>query len=350
MRKQAKDTITFKPKEETKKLVSGLSDRAKEIIIKRYGLGKIARRMTLEAIGEEYGITRERVRQIENYALASIRRLPEYEAAQLVFDELKALVNFYGGIVHEKSFLDAVSDNEITKNHIHFLLVLSDAFFKIKEDKEFHHRWTTNKEMADKVHQSIDKLCRNFNQDDLVSEEALVKTFLVELQDVVDELSDRQEEVARHWLKISKKLSFNPLGEWGLAQSPNIKMRGIRDYAFLVLRHHGSPMHFTEVANSIYQLFDKKAHPATCHNELIKDDRFVLVGRGLYALVEWGYSKGVVAEVIKNILAKDGPLTKDEIITRVLKERHVKANTIIVNLQNSPLFVRVDDGRYALNS
>lgn len=93
-------------------------------------------------------------------------------------------------------------------------------------------------------------------------------------------------------------------------------------------------------------MFDKKAHTATTHNELIKDDRFVLVGRGLYALSEWGYMTGVVKDVIAEILEKEGPLTKEEVVEKVLRERYVKNNTIVVNLQDSDLFDRDEEGRY----
>lgn len=105
-------------------------------------------------------------------------------------------------------------------------------------------------------------------------------------------------------------------------------------------------MHFVEVAKAIAKSFNKKAHPATCHNELIKDKRFVLVGRGLYALAEWGYTKGIVADVIRTLLEKEGPLTKEEVVSKVLKERHVKENTIIVNLQNPKFFKKDKSGKY----
>ncbi len=107
-------------------------------------------------------------------------------------------------------------------------------------------------------------------------------------------------------------------------------------------------MHFKEVAESIKNLFDKKAHVATTHNELIKDKRFVLVGRGLYALSEWGYLNGVVKDVIAKVLEKHGPLTKDEIVDKVLKERYVKENTIMVNLQNAKHFKKDKQGKYSL--
>ena len=107
-------------------------------------------------------------------------------------------------------------------------------------------------------------------------------------------------------------------------------------------------MHFTEVAKGIEKLFGRETHPATTHNELIKDGRFVLVGRGMYALKEWGYVQGVVRDVIRNILRENGPLTKDQIIEKVLKERHVKPGTVVVNLQNQKYFKRGKDGKFVL--
>ena len=143
-------------------------------------------------------------------------------------------------------------------------------------------------------------------------------------------------------------MSKYPLGEWGKSDSQNVKTKGIRDYAYLAMRKHGSPIHFRDIAKLIEKLFNKKAHIATTHNELIKDKRFVLVGRGLYALTEWGYASGVVREVIKKMIEKHGPLTKEEIIQRVMKERYVKENTILVNLQNSKFFKKDKDGKYSL--
>ncbi|HYC83493.1 MAG TPA: sigma factor-like helix-turn-helix DNA-binding protein [Candidatus Paceibacterota bacterium] len=340
----AKEALDFKTKDVVKKLLTALPERARDVLVKRYGLDKSAKRMTLEAIGEEYGITRERVRQIENFGLGLIKKSESYTAASSAFNELKKLMEGHGGIVHEQEFLETITKDALTQNQIHFLLVLSDSFLKLKEDDEFHHRWTTNNDLAERVHASLRNLCSNFTDNDLVSESELIGQFLSELKEVVKD--SKTKEFARRWIAISKTISPNPLGEWGLVKSPNVKMRGIRDFAFLVLRQHGSPMHFSEVAKSISKLFGKKAHPATCHNELIKDKRFVLVGRGLYALTEWGYSRGVVRDVIHAILKTDGPLTREEIVAKVLKERHVKENTIVVNLQNTAYFKRDKAGRY----
>jgi hypothetical protein len=178
------------------------------------------------------------------------------------------------------------------------------------------------------------------------SEKEIISSLKKHAENVM--LEKIRDEIIRSWLTISKIVSSNPMGEWGLASSPNIKPRGVRDLAFLILRKQGSPMHFTEVAQKISQHFSRLAHAATVHNELIKDDRFVLVGRGLYALNEWGYKSGTVADIIKDIIKKSGSLSKEEVIKAVLKERYVKENTILVNLQNSNYFKRNKEGKYVI--
>ncbi len=341
-----KITLTFKPKAVTKRLLSVLTKRGADVIENRYGLGAKATRMTLDAIGKKYDITRERVRQIENHSLALIRKSKEYKQEQDVFDELKALVLELGGIVAEKDLLKHIAKDVPTQNQIHFLLTIGEAFTREKEDEDFKHRWHVDGELAKKIHNSLRKLYSKLSDDELVLEADLIDDFLEEIKDMNDKY--KNEEVIKRWLSISNKIDKNPLGEWGRSTSPNVNAKGMRDYAFLVIRKHGSPIHFKEVAKAISQYFDKKAHVATTHNELIKDPRFVLVGRGLYALAEWGYMSGVVKDVIKKIIEKNGPLTKDEIIKKVLKERYVKENTIMVNLQNPKYFKKDKEGRYSI--
>ena len=340
--------LTFKPKQVVKRLLGALPDRAKDVITSRYGLGDKAQKMTLEAIGKKYGVTRERVRQIENYALMSIRKSEAYQKEKAAFSELEQLLHSLGGVVAEDELLDHASPDKSTQNHVHFLLVVGEAFRKEREDEHFKHRWYIDDKLAVKVHDALRKLYKNLSDNDLIGELDIIAQFLTHVEDVADHL--KHESVVKRYLNLSKAIAKNPLSEWGLVTSPNIRAKGMRDYAFLVLRKHGSPIHFREVAKSIEKLFGKKAHVATTHNELIKDNRFVLVGRGLYALAEWGYMSGVVKDVIRKILEKNGPLTKEEIVQKVLNERYVKENTILVNLQNPKFFKRDKEGKYSLVS
>lgn len=338
--------LSFKPKQVTKKLLSPLQDRAKDVITNRFGLDEEERK-TLEAIGKKYGITRERVRQIENFAIATIKKSDAYEEHSEVFDEIKKIIDKLGGIIGEEELLKHLSKDVVTQNHIHLYLVLGDQFEKHKEDDAFHHRWSTNADIADKVHDAIKSVYKSLSDEELIAEESIMSSFTHHLGDVAEGYA--QEEILKRWLALSKLIGKNELNEWGKSESPHVKARGIKDYAFLVLRRSGKPMHFRDVAREISKLFGKEAHIATTHNELIKDSRFVLVGRGLYGLREWGHTSGVVREVIQTVLEDaKRPLTKEEIIQKVLERRQVKPNTIVVNLQNPKFFKKNKDNTYVL--
>lgn len=341
-----KTIIKFKPKQVVKKLLSVVGDRSKDVLVSRFGLGTDTKRMTLEAIGKKYKITRERVRQIENYSIINIRKSKEYAKEKEAFDELLKLITEMGGTISEEQLLKHISKDKAAQNQIHFLLVIGEEFTKEKEDTEFKHRWSVDKELSKRIHGSLRDLYSSLSDDEILLESDMIEKFLENIKDVSEKY--KNEEIAKRWLALSKLIDKNPLGEWGKTTSANINAKGMRDYAYLVIRRHGSPIHFREVAKLITELFNKKAHVATTHNELIKDPRFVLVGRGLYALSEWGYMSGVVRDVIKNIINKNGPLTKDEIVKKVLKERYVKENTIMVNLQNPKFFKKSKDGKYSI--
>ena len=338
--------IKFKPKQVTKKLLSVLPDRARDVLEKRYGLGKNTEIQTLESIGQTYGITRERVRQIENYAIQTIQKSDVYNETEDIFVEMKEVIESLGSVISEQDLFDTISDDQSYRNHVYFILVIGSPFNRIREDKSFYNRWHVEQNVSDTVEVALQNVFNTLEEDDLVAEDEIINNLREELGDIEEKYRD--EKILRRWLSLSKKIDRNPLGEWGHATSPNVRAKGIRDYAYLAVKRHGSPMHFKEVAISIEDLFDKKAHVATTHNELIKDNRFVLVGRGLYALSEWGYSAGVVKDVLRDVLSENGPLTRDEIIDKVRKERYVKDNTIVVNLQDTNLFRKLPDGNYII--
>jgi len=341
-----KTALSFNPKEITKNILSALPEKGRDVLISRFGLGKDTEKKTLESIGKKYKITRERVRQIESYSIKSLRKSKEFQKEKEAFNELHDLFKKMGSIVRESDFLNHISKDKSYQNSVHFLITIHENFKKEKEDEEFHNRWHIDQDLSKKIHDALRKLYENLSNEEILPESKMVNKFLGHLKDVSAEY--KEEEILRRWLSLSKKIGKNPLGEWGRAHSPNIRTKGIKNYAYLLMRRHGSPIHFREVARLIEEVFKKKAHVATTHNELIKDPRFVLVGRGLYALREWGYKEGVVKDVIKNLLEKEGPLTKEEIVEKVLKERYVKENTILVNLQNPQYFKKEKTGKYTI--
>jgi hypothetical protein len=163
---------------------------------------------------------------------------------------------------------------------------------------------------------------------------------------------NRGDEILAGWLELSKLIASNPYGEYGLASRSEIRPQGVRDKAYLVIKKEKAPLHFIQISRLIEKTF-KPSHSVnhqTVHNELIKDPRFVLVGRGTYALADWGFEPGTVKEIIASILKKyKKPMAKNEILEAVSKQRQVKELTVIFNLQNKKFFKRIADGRYALN-
>jgi hypothetical protein len=339
--------LTFKPKDVSKRLIDVLPERSKDVIVSRYGLASKKESETLDAIGKRYGITRERVRQIENHAIKLIQDSPVLQKESPSLSALESSIRELGAVLPEHTILSEFGTDPETKNHLYFLMVVGKPFSSKKEDDHFKRRWYVDEAVAKAVEDALKTVHSTIKPSDVVNENKLVDHVLSCMQKV--NVKYKNVETAKRWLELSSCLMRNPLGEWGRSSAPGIKLKNIRDHAYLVLKRHGSPMHFREVAKAIEKTFGKKAHQATTHNELIKDaERFVLVGRGLYALKEWGYRSGHVIDIIKANLKEKGAMTQEEIVKAVGKERHVKRNTILVNLQNNPAIAKQKDGKYAL--
>ncbi len=330
----------------TEEFLAALPKRSREVLERRFGVGKSRERKTLEAIGSSYGITRERVRQIEAHGLNKLRRNEPREKKREVFDLLKNELLKRGGISEEDKFLTELAALPEDKNPIRFLLALDSEVKRLKEDDDFHYRWSADDKLASSAEASLKNLHEELEGSEPLEGTELKSKLAEHAKKVSGE--DLDEPALSSWLSISKRLGQNKLGEWGLVDSPHISPRGVRDLAYLVMKKHGSPLHFAETAAAIKKTLGEKAHVQTVHNELIKDDRFVLVGRGLYALKEWGYEPGTVSDIIRKILASAGPLEKEKLMEKVLKERHVKPATILINLQNKKNFKPLEDGRITL--
>jgi hypothetical protein len=313
-----------------KELLESLPERTKMIIIRRFGLFGNEKE-TLEFIGKEHGVTRERVRQVERDGIKQIKKkLGNYSDVFSFFDEeLKR----FGGAKKEESFVDNFLENGDCRNCMIFLLNVSDTILRFSENDETYSLWAKNKEILDLAREVIDEAFAELKKD-----RKLKSFFELKIK------KDLTETVLKSYLEVSKRVICNEEGLYGLNSWPEINPKGIKDRAYLVLKKAGKPLHFRDVAI----MLGEKANPQTTHNELIKDSRFVLVGRGVYALSEWGYTPGEVKEVIRGILIKEGALHKNDIIVKVEEQRIVKKNTIIQNLSNKKYFIRTPDGKYTV--
>jgi len=320
-------------------------EREREIVARRYGL--YDRKETLEQIGELLNITRERVRQLEKAVVAKLKAVADKDLPMVKQFEEVAIAHISSvGHVARVSDLSAklTKDNsKIDQSRVSFLAQLSPKLSVIDDNDHFFHAIGVRAEHDEKkIRESVGEIVSAIKE--------IGKP--VDSKAIQEAIGHADHVRVTALASISKQLAS--LGEqWGLIKWPLVNPKNIRDKIYVILRDNGKPMHFSEIAGSIRGSAFKRKDVTTqaIHNELIKDKRFVLIGRGIYALNEWGYSKGTVADIITQVLkeAKE-PLHRDEIVKRVLKHRQVKETTILLNLQGKKEFKRVAKATYDLAS
>lgn len=320
-------------------------DREREIITRRFGL--FDRKETLEQIGELLGITRERVRQLEKAILIRLKIAAEENKAPSVRDVERTMIRLLsenGRVARVQDLTERMVGSKQTaqdRARVGFIAELSPNITVVNENDNYYHA------VGIKEHGDEKKIKSNVDE--------IVKTIKehgepIETEALHGKLNYEHPGHVRALASISKNLA-NLKDHWGLTKWPTVNPKNIRDKIYVILADNGKPMHFSEIARSIKDSDFKRKDVTTqaIHNELIKDKRFVLIGRGIYALDSWGFSKGTVADIITDVLKKAGePLHRDEIVKRVLKSRHVKETTILLNLQSKPQFKRVSKATYEL--
>ncbi len=313
--------------------LAGLSPRQKEIIDGRYGLTN-AESLTLAELGGKYNLTRERVRQIEAIALKACKS----KSASLELSEfiktVVASLRTTGGLKREDLLIHELG-GEAQANRFKFLLEISGKFQYAKDEKTFYPYWYLSDVDKKRAESFVSSLVKSADRENFMA------SFISAAKTLG--LSDA---VARHYASVSKKISMNTYGNIGLSDWPEINPKTARDWAYLVLKKEKRPLHFTEIAERVTGLRKKSAHAPTVHNELIKDENFVLVGKGTYTLKEFGVIPGTARQLISHFLKKHGPMKANDVVKLVLKERLFKENTVLINLQNRRNFKRMDDGRY----
>ena len=325
-------------------LVEQLPPRIKDVVVGRFGLSVVPP-LTLEAVGRQHQITRERVRQIVKEGLARLRKDMQQakykDRYAATFEEVAATLRKAGSMKREDLLLDLLEAKDAV-NHALFLLTLGDQFYNQRETQDFYAFWTLREDMVQKARPWHQRLLSFFQKK---------KSPVAE-----QELRLLHGKEVFLYLEISKLIEKSPDGRWGLKTWSEVNPRGMRDKAYLALKQQGNHLHFKEVASAIAKLQEnltlqkkKAVLPQTVHNELIKDPRFVLVGRGTYGLSDWGLKSGTVKDVMRSILANNGKtMPKAKLVGETLQRRQVKLSTILLNLQDRRYFLRNQDGTYTL--
>ena len=313
-------------------------DRDKEVLRRRGGINTKAQ--TLEQIGNEMSITRERVRQIEKAALTRLQGKSDPKDPFAL--ALAELIDSRGGLLSLETLGQAIKIDDSLRPHVIFLVKINPEILFV--DRNDHHSALIadasnfGTEAIKSIHDELVETIRNSGKP-------------AKFANIYKLIDGPHSEVTLHEMAQASRYLSELDGNWGLTSWPEVNPKSIRDKIYLVLKKTGRPLHFSEIADkiSILAANPKKVTTQAVHNELIKDPRFVLIGRGIYALSERGYRSGTVADIIEEILKEEKlPMNKDEIIRRVLARRQVKTTTIVLNLQEKPQFKRLEKGVYGL--
>jgi len=341
-------------KQPTIDLKSGVTDvlslieqeREREIITRRFGL--YDRRETLEQIGELLGITRERVRQLEKAILIRLKIAAEEGKTEVVVVLERTFIRTLsemGRVARIQDLADKIygrATNQQERAHVAFIATLAPGLTVIDEnDNYFGAIGIAEYGDEKKIRSQVDDIVRTIKE----NKEPM------SLDQLHDKLNYEHPTHVSALASISKQLA-HLRDSWGLTKWPTVNPKNIRDKIYVILAENKKPLHFSDIAKSIKDSSFKRKDVTTqaIHNELIKDKRFVLIGRGIYALDNWGYSKGTVSDIIAQVLRDAGePLHRDEIVKRVLKSRQVKETTILLNLQSKAQFKRVAKATYTLD-
>lgn len=320
-------------------------EREREIISRRYGL--FDRKETLEQIGELLGITRERVRQLEKAIITKMKSQAEQGNLPHINNVSTQMLEILAkhGLIQRVTKLTNNLINQNTKidqSRVAFVATLSPKLTVVDENDSYYQavasadEYKNSKEATKNVDEVVAQIKANGKP--------------IKINDLSQSIKNKSNSKLSALAETSKLLSHLN-GEWGLSKWPTVNPKNIRDKIYVILKENGKQMHFSEISKKIKQSDFKRKDVTTqaIHNELIKDDRFILVGRGIYALKEWGFKKGTVSDVITDILKKaNQPLHRDEIVKLVLENRYVKETTILLNLQGKKQFKRVAKATYAL--
>lgn len=330
-----------------------LTNKEKDVIIKRFSLDNKPRK-TLESIGQQFSVTRERIRQIEKIALSKLRRTVQTTKLNFINEIANKTISEHGGVILESKLiseiLNSIKSNDDVDANIIKLALNINATIEIAEKTNLYNPFWRFKEIdLSTISLIIDMGIKVLKKKGEICSDS--KLIIQIRQQLEDKIKDHSDPMIVSCLEVDKRLKRIPEG-FGLMAWRHINPRSIRDKAYIILKKEKNPLHFVEIANKIMEAgFDKKVVTTQAvHNELIRYDQFVLVGRGLYTLKEFGFEKGTVADVIESLLKNKSPMTKQEIIEGVLKQRQVKKGTISLNLQKNPQFVRVGRAIYKLSS
>ena len=332
-------------------VLGSLSEKERTVIERRIGINGM--RETLQNIGNSFkpAITRERVRQIEDAGIKKVGRIIKATELASIQDMARKVLTLHGGILtRERLIVALINEMNLSKEiNSHILEVIVQSDFEMIKSKPrlgtqtYFTLPSISRKSIDAVHREALKILKR--KKDVMEKTELYNQISLNIRDEVGNLEnvfiDSVLDVFDDIVKGEEVLI-------GLTRWKILNPKTLKDKAIYVMKKEKVPMHFIDISNKISDYLGESVKINTIHNELIRNEEFILIGRGIYALKEWGFKPGTVLDVILDVLNKNGgPMNTEDIIKKVLKVRNVKKTTIYMNLQNKKAIERVGRNFYA---
>lgn len=326
-----------------KSILSTLPEKEKIVITRRIGLE--GEQETLQSIWDDFWITRERVRQIENAWIQKIWRILNWHELQTIQEKAKEILDINWGLLVKDELLSLIiRDNNLDKDfNASVLEIILQSDFDLKKskpklkEKVYFYLPTINPKVVARTLESVMLFLKK--RKDIIEIKKICAI-------IVDELKEEYTSINIAFVNSVMNISLEIvrweekyiwLKKWKILNPTTLK-----DKSIYIFRKNKKPFHFIELTNEIVDYFKESVKVATVHNELIRNNDFVLIWRWIYVLKEWGYKAWTVLDMIIDVLSKsEEPMSSDDIINRVLKVRKVKPTTIYMNLQNKKYIKRV---------
>ncbi len=341
--------------------------RLLQVLSYRYGL-EGSEVYTLQDIGDAYGITRERVRQLQEKALAQIHNLlsgkkqvENYVVPKPIvqeFNNVIELIQQKETVVTMPELLDIFESRystDSTNSDKEIRLLMAVIGYKIigrpsGYSNDVHETWIITKSAATRqiwaaLQASISAL-----------DESVHPLSMFEIQIKVNR--KRKKKFKKEDLENSFRMSkeVEKVGT-DFYQVKLENLPSLADQAYRILHQKNSPMHYRDIAREISHALALVSKPADVQarslvSQLVADDRFAAIGSsGKWCLANWNsYSTATTVEIMKEFFhVKKSSATVKEIYEYVITKRpQVPKTSIHAYLYDKDEFVRVSRTEYEL--
>jgi RNA polymerase sigma factor (sigma-70 family) len=305
------------------RLVSTLDDHAQQILARRFFAN---RSDTLDEIGQDLGVTRERVRQIESRARADVVQALDSAPLGAVSATVREVVGIVFPLADLIRLIPALARPVPAAGQPAWRVLdrLDDAY-------EIKDGWCAAPTIVSAQTETLTRLQEHANRHGVAS--------ISDLPSLNPNLPAESALASmKDWLRYC---GFSVDGEYVFT-----RLQSVGDRAAGILSVTGSPMSSQDILDRL----GIERSLTSLRNAMGADDRFERVDRDKWALAEWGLESysGIRALVREEVARGGGQIPMDTLIERIAGRYSVSANSVIAYASAPPFEAKGGIVRFAV--